>query len=235
MKFSIIIPARNEERWLGACLDSIRAAARTYPGEVEVVVVLNRCTDGTELIAREHGAKVISDEARNLAHLRNAGARASSGDILVTIDADSTMTPNMLTEIDRKLRSGKYIGGGVPIHPERLSLGLVVSGLLILSFLPPGISAGLFWCLRSVFEVIGGFDESRIVGEDVDFAIRLKAYGKKRKQRFGTLWKTHITTSCRKFDQLGDWFLAKKPWVLWRAIHGTDTSYADLYFYDFMR
>jgi glycosyltransferase involved in cell wall biosynthesis len=28
MKFSIIIPARNEERWLGACLDSIRAAAR---------------------------------------------------------------------------------------------------------------------------------------------------------------------------------------------------------------
>jgi len=235
MKFSIIIPARNEERFLGACLDSIRAAAGSYPGEVEVVVVLNRCTDGTERIAREHGAKVISDEARNLAHLRNAGARASSGEILVTIDADSTMTPNMLTEIDRKLRSGKYIGGGVPIHPERFSLGLLASGLLILSFLPPGISAGLFWCLRSVFEAIGGFDESRVVGEDVDFAIRLKAYGKKRKQRFGTLWKTHITTSCRKFDQLGDWFLAKKPWVLWRAIHGTDTSYADLYFYDFMR
>jgi len=235
MKFSIIIPARNEERFLGTCLDSIRAAAKPYPGEVEVVVVLNRCTDGTEWIAREHGAKVVSDDAKNLAHLRNAGARASTGEILVTVDADSTMSPNMLAEIDRKLVSGKYIGGGVPIHPERLSLGLLVSGLLILSFLPPGISAGLFWCRRSDFNAIGGFDEARIVAEDVDFAIRLKAYGKTRKQRFGTLWKTHITTSCRKFDQLGDWFFTKKPWVLWRAIHGADTRYADSYFYDFKR
>lgn len=144
MKFSIIIPARNEERWLEACLESVRAAAKPYPGEVEVVVVLNRCTDGTERIAREHGTKVVSDDAKNLAHLRNAGARASTGEILVTVDADSTMSPNMLLEVDRKLRSGKYIGGGVPIHPERFSLGLIVSGLLILSFLPPGISAGLF-------------------------------------------------------------------------------------------
>lgn len=235
MKFSIIIPARNEERFLGACLDSIRAAARPYPGDVEVVVVLNRCTDSTGQIAREYGARTIADDARNLAHLRNAGALASSGEILVTIDADSTMTPNMLTEIDWKLRSGKYIGGGVPIHPERFSLGLVVSGLLILSFLPPGISTGLFWCRRGDFNAIGGFNEAQIVAEDVDFAIRLRAYGKKRKQRFGTLWKTHITTSCRKFDQLGDWFFTTKSWVLWRAIHGADTRYADPYFYDFKR
>ncbi|MFO7674465.1 MAG: hypothetical protein R6V74_12220, partial [Lutibacter sp.] len=46
---------------------------------------------------------------------------------LVTIDADSRMSRNMLTEIDRLLRTGKYIGGGVAVWPERWSLGIVLT------------------------------------------------------------------------------------------------------------
>lgn len=44
-KFSVIIPARDEERLIGPCLESIHVAAATYPEQLEVIVVLNRCLD----------------------------------------------------------------------------------------------------------------------------------------------------------------------------------------------
>src|SRR5467141_3713967 len=95
-QFSIVIPARNEERLIGRCLESIRVAAAPYPGQVETIVVLNRCSDRTEEIAHSFGARTIREDARNLARIRNAGAHSATGTVLVTIDADSTMTPNML-------------------------------------------------------------------------------------------------------------------------------------------
>ncbi len=235
MRFSIIIPARNESARIGACLVAIAAAAAAYPGQVEVIVVLNRCTDATEAIAAQQGATIVHDDRRNLAMIRNSGARHARGDILVTIDADSSMSSNMLMEIDRTLASGRYIGGGVPIVPERFSVGIVLTGLLILSLLPWGMSAGLFWCYRRDFEAIGGFNEQWRIAEDVDFARRLKAHGRALHKRFGTLWRTRLTTSCRKFDRFGDWFLIVRPRILWRALHGIDDGLGDTMFYDFTR
>lgn len=235
MKFSIIIPARDESASIGACLDSIGAASAAYFGDAEVIVVLNRCTDNTGEIALARGARTVSEDSRNLAKVRNAGARTAKGEIIVTVDADSTISPNMLKEIDKALGSGKYIGGGVPVIPERKSLGIVLTGLLIVSIVPLGISGGLFWCRRADFEAVGGFNESMIVAEDVDFAVRLREHGRKNGKRFGTLWRTWIKTSCRKFDKFGDWFLIKRPWLLWRAVRGNDSGMANAMFYDFER
>jgi len=50
-KFSVLIPARNEENFLPRCLDSIKAAASPFPDQVEIIVALNRCTDRTEEVA----------------------------------------------------------------------------------------------------------------------------------------------------------------------------------------
>ena len=102
-RFSILIPARNEEHYLPGCLKSIKAAAQPYPDQVEVIVALNRCTDRTEEIALDHDAKVVREDAKNLSRIRNAAATAATGRIIVTIDADSRMSSNMLTEIDRLL------------------------------------------------------------------------------------------------------------------------------------
>jgi len=234
VKFSIVIPARNEAANIGACLASIDSASAPYSGQVETIVVLNRCTDATETIALEHAVRIARDDSRNLSKIRNAGARMAMGDILLTIDADSRMSANMLVEVDRKLSSGKFIGGGVPIRPERLSVGIILTGLLVLAFLP-GISAGVFWCYRRDFEAIGGFDERLVIAEDVDFARRLQVYGRKEHKRFGTLWRTGIVTSCRKFDKFGDWFILKRPLMLWRAVRGRDSGISDQLFYDFQR
>jgi glycosyltransferase involved in cell wall biosynthesis len=234
VKFSILIPAHNEERFIGACFESIRTAAKPYPGEVEVIVALNRCTDRTGEIARGNGARLAREDAKCMAKIRNAAARLATGDIIVTIDADSTMSANALTEVDRLLSSGKYIGGGTAIKPERSSLGIVVSVLAISTVLwRVRIAAGMFWCYRKDFEAVRGFNEDFISAEDIDFAMRLKSYGEAHGKRFGKMTRAHITTSCRKFDRFGDWHLLTHLGFAKRILTGRDRAAADELYYDF--
>ena len=237
MKFSVLVPAHNEEAYLGACLAAIETAARPYQGQVETIVALNRCTDRTEEIARTHGAAVVREDARNLAKIRNAAARAARGEILATIDADSTMSTNMLSEVERALAGGRTIGGGVPIIPDRLSLGIAATMLMLAPYalIRYRVTGGLFWCRRSDFEAIGGFDESKVCGEDLDFAVRLRAYGKAHGKPFKTLWRTSIHTSVRKFDALGDWHLVLRPGLIRTILRGKDQKAADAYYYDLER
>ena len=236
MRFSIIIPARNEEGFIARCLASIQIAAEPFVHETEIVVVLNRCTDRTEEIARSYGVSIVKNESKNLSMIRNAGVRSACGDIIVTIDADSWMSPNMLIEINRLLNCGRYIGGGVLMYPERLSLGIIFTILLILPVLiRHGVSGGLFWCFRSDFEVIHGFDESLVSAEDIDFARQLKLYGKTLGKRFKTITKAHIMTSCRKFDMFGDWYVARNPRLARKILQGKDAKAANGFFYDVPR
>lgn len=48
LKISIIIPAHNEEKYIGKCLESVSRASKLCKNQVEIIVVLNRCTDRTE-------------------------------------------------------------------------------------------------------------------------------------------------------------------------------------------
>jgi len=235
-RFSIIVPAHNEERFLGACLNSIRIAAATLEGGIEIIVVLNRCTDGTEAIATSFGARTIREDARNLARIRNTGARAARGAILVTIDADSTMMPGTLGAIDRALVSGTTVGGGTEILPDRMSAGIRATVVIFrLWAWMTGISGGLFWCWRGDFEAVGGFDETLVSGEDVDFARRMMAHGEKLGRPFSKLRGGHIVTSCRKFDAFGDWCVFRHPLRMARIIRGRSRQEADRFYYDFQR
>jgi glycosyltransferase involved in cell wall biosynthesis len=211
-------------------------ASEPFPNQVEVIVAVNRCTDHTEEIALKHCAKVVHEDSRNLARIRNAAAKAATGEIIVTIDADSRMTSNMLVEIDRLLRTGKFIGGGVPIRPERWSFGIIVTVLLLeVMLLWRRVSGGLFWCLRKDFEAIGGFNENLVSLEDLDFAQRLKASGKSKGKRFTTIRKAHIITSCCKFDAFGDWYLLMNPRLVRRILRGKSQEDANHFYYDIRR
>lgn len=235
-RFSILIPARNEEQLLPRCLESIKVAAEPLPDQVEIIVAVNRCTDRTEQIAVEHGAKVVHEDAKCLARIRNAAAKAATGEIIVTIDADSRMSSNMLVEIDRLLRTGKYIGGGVMVLPERWSLGIVATAVILsVVMIRHRVSGGLFWCLRRDFEEMGGFNESYVSVEDLDFAKRLKAQGKATGRRFKTITKAHIVTSCRKFDTFGDWYLVRNLGLVRRIFTGKSRKDADDFYYDVKR
>ena len=138
----------------------------------------------------------------------------------------------MLLEVIERLKSGKYVGGGVRVKPERLSLGIFCSVMVVIPFIIwPPISAGMFWCFKSDFDAVGKFDESLVCVEDVEFARRLKAYGKGRSQRWGTIRNAWITTSCRKFDQFGDWYFVRNPKVVFE-IFNQNRKTADGFYYD---
>jgi len=241
--FSILIPTRDEEQYLPECLSAVRLASShfnkihpTQKNRVEVVVILNRCTDRTEEIALSEGCKTVRDESKNLAMIRNAGAKEARGEILITIDADSRMAENMLVEIYATLTGARYIGGGVLTYPNRWSLGICLTGVALLPVLLwHGVSAGLFFCYRSDFEAIGGFNEKKVSIEDLDFAIRLKSYGKKQGKKFAHLFRTHIVTSCRKFDRFGDWYFIYNLKAFYTLLRGDNQEKANEYWYDFKR
>lgn len=236
IKFSIVVPARNEEAFIGNCLESIRIASAPYPNEVEVIVVLNRCTDATEAIARSYGAVVTEVEGKNLSCIRNAGAALARGEILITIDADSVMSGNMLTTVERALRSGEFVGGGVMVWPERYSPGVLLTFILIgLIVLRQGLAGGLYWCMRKDFDAVGGFDPDYVSAEDLDFARRLKAFGQSRNLRFTMLFGAFIRTSCRKWDRFGDWYLLRNPTLVRSLLAGKDQSAANGFYYDVER
>ena len=99
MKFSIIIPAYNEEKYLPRLLESIETARSHYSGgrdAVEVIVADNCSTDRTAEVAAHHGARVVLVAKRRIAAARNGGALVATGEILCFIDADSAIHPQPL-------------------------------------------------------------------------------------------------------------------------------------------
>ncbi len=229
----VAIPAHDEAKYIGRCLDSIRTSADAAGVPVEIAVALNRCTDETEDIALSHGATCVVEDRRSIAAVRNAAVRATTADRVITIDADSWMNDRSISEAIRLLDSGRYIGGGTATVPERWSPGIVLSVLAIAPYiLRHRVSGGMFWFERATFDELGGFDESLSSLEDLDFARRLRTLGRERDQRFGTIRKGRITTSARKFDQFGDAYLFRNPRLVRRLFSGTDHAAADEFYYD---
>lgn len=233
---SIAIPAHNEEKYIGRCIESILSSARLAEQSVEIVVALNRCSDGTRRIAESFGASCVVNDTKCIAAVRNTGVRATSAPAVATIDADSWVSPKTVSMIIKNVYNPRYIGGGTFFRAERFSVGILFSILAISPYLiRHRLSGGMFWFLRESFEAIDGFDETLVSVEDIDFALRLKAYGKTLGKRYGTIWRHGITTSCRKFDEFGDWYLFRNPRLVKEIFRGTNRRAADIFYYDIKR
>ena len=238
--FSVIIPAHNEEKYIGKCLRAVISASKyVAPDSVEIIVIANRCTDKTCAVAKHYGARVLVNDDKCIAAIRNTGVKAAAGEIIVTIDADSLMTKYSLKEIKEMLESNKYVGGGTLPKFDRMSLGIAVSSLYVALKLLPAmirnggfISGAMFWAYKRDFEAVGGFDETLVSLEDMDFAAKLRKLGKKRGQSYGTLRHSYITTSSRKYDEFGDWYLIKNRSLTKRIFAGNDRKAANSFYYD---
>ncbi len=237
---SVVIPARDEERHLPRLLHSLKASiafARSLLAEdfsYEVVVVDNRSADSTPEIARMEGCMVVSCDAKNLSVIRNRGIQATSGQIIVTIDADSLFKEKTLHNIIVIMRAKKAIGGGCLIYPERYSPGIIVTFMFVYAVLwTYRINVGCFFFKRETFEQIGGFNEELVSAEDIDFGRRLRRHGLRHGLSYAHLWKNGIITSCRKFDRFGDWYFLFRPGLVIKLLKGTSQAQANQVWYDF--
>ena len=237
---SVVIPAHNEQNYVGRCIDSIKQAAEHFGGNVEMIVVCNRCTDRTAEIAEKLGARVIFNEDRCIAKVRNTGINAARGKMVMTIDCDNRMTVGTIREAWRMLKSGRYIGGGAPIRFERYSLALWLNDLMCrVAFGLTGLYCGIFWAERSTFEAIGGFVDKRAF-EEAETAKKLRKFGKSHGKRYGVLRKNHLINSTRKYDEMGDWMyfklMVQNSGAMLKAALGDSSEYdklIDKLFYDY--
>jgi glycosyltransferase involved in cell wall biosynthesis len=97
-RFSVVVPAHNEENFLGACLDSL--LGQDYPGGYEIIVVDNNSTDGTPDVARARGVTVVSETRPGVCWARQSGTMLAEGEIVVSTDADTVYDRDWLSRID---------------------------------------------------------------------------------------------------------------------------------------
>ncbi len=204
ISFSIIIPAYNEEKFLPRTLISAKEAlARVeYPGEI--IVVDNNSTDKTPEIGRAHGVKVVFEKHNQISRARNAGAREASGNYFIFLDADTILSPDVLSAALSNLSSRNCCGGGCKIEIDR---PLTFSTQKLVNFwnglsVKYSLAAGCFvYCLREGFEEIGGFSEKVYASEEIWFSKKLSAWGKKQNLEFKIITSFPIVTSGRKLDK----------------------------------
>lgn len=177
---SFIIPAYNEARLLPRCIRSIQSAAEDNRLRFEIVIADDASEDETAEIARSMGCTVVSEHNRQISATRNLGARASTGDVLIFVDADSEVSGPLVAKTLRAIEDGAIGGGARCAFDGRLPLWAravcrVLLPLYALARLTPG---AYIFATREAFEATGGFDERVFGGEEVLMAKALKRHGK---------------------------------------------------------
>jgi glycosyltransferase involved in cell wall biosynthesis len=198
---SFIIPAHNEELWIAKCLGSIRMAMEKIAEPYEVIVVDDASTDATPEIARQMGARSLRVELRNIAAVRNAGAREASGDVFFFVDADTQANEPAISAALAALRAGAAGGGCAPAFDgpipwwARIIIWFSVKVARVIRLV-----GGCFqFCTRDAYQAIGGYNETHLAGEDMAFCQAIKKVG-----RFVVPGPT-VVTSARKLKVVTPW------------------------------
>jgi len=113
LEASVIIPALNEEEFIGDCLRSIRA--QTVPAYI--MVLDNGSTDKTVEIAREYADEVLILPGLSLRDMKQFGVETSKTSIIVTTDADTVAPPEWLEKLLRHFSNPAVVAVGGPVRP----------------------------------------------------------------------------------------------------------------------
>lgn len=190
---TVLIPARNEEHFIAECLDSV--LGQSYDN-LDIVVVDGASDDRTAEIvddyaARDHRIRRVVNPARITPVSLNVGLAAARGELLVRIDAHSTVPANYVERAVQHLSSGDW--GGVGGRKD--AVGLTPAGRAIAAALasPFGVGNSTYHHGESVQNVdhipfgcypvalareLGGWDERFTSHQDFEFDFRVRAHGK---------------------------------------------------------
>jgi glycosyltransferase involved in cell wall biosynthesis len=213
---SFIVPAHNEEQFIGATLRAIDLAARCIADPYELIVVDDASTDRTAQIAAAAGARVERVEYRQISRTRNAGARIANGDRFIFVDADTTISESVVRAALQALDDGA-IGGGATLRMEG-PLPLYLRGVLAITAVvmrrKRWIAGCYVFCTREAFHAAGGFDETLFASEEIAFSKALQRLGRV------VLLDEEVITSGRKARSHSGWDLLRL--LVLFAIRGQD-------------
>jgi glycosyltransferase involved in cell wall biosynthesis len=203
VKISIVVPAFNEERLLGASLVQINAAARAFQKigwETELIVCDNNSTDRTAEIARAAGATVVFEPVNQIARARNSGANGATGGWLVFVDADSHPSAELLADVAEQIISGRCLAGGSTVRlDEKYFVAGIITRLWNLTSRCFKLLAGSFiFCETAAFRKIGGFSHELFAAEELELSQRLKKLARETGKWIVILHRHPLLTSARK-------------------------------------
>jgi glycosyltransferase involved in cell wall biosynthesis len=187
MKISLIIPAYNEERYIGPCLESI--ASQHSEDIFEVIVVDNGSTDNTVATAEKFpGVTVLHESAKGPTHARQRGFIEAKGEFIAFIDADTQLPPGWVDKVKKEFASepklvclsGPFRYYDLPAF-QKFCAELLWGITAPLTYWIVGFMALAANCVikREALVTIGGLDTSiAFYGDDTNLAWRLSKVGK---------------------------------------------------------
>ena len=194
---SVIVPCRNEERFIAKCLDSILEG--DYPQDrFEVVVVDGRSDDRTGWILSQYArryphVRVLENPRQITPAALNIGLRAARGDVIARADAHAIYPASYLSRLVSALAEtgADSVGGVIDTRPGADTA--VARAIAFAMSHPLGVGNShfrvgstsrrtvdhvpFFCCRKDVFDRVGGFDEELIRNQDGEFSTRLIQQG----------------------------------------------------------
>lgn len=190
IQVSVVIPAFNEEKYIGDTLNSLLKSEQQTHINYEVVLVDNNSTDKTVEVTERFtygmNLRIIKEEKQGRGAARARGFKEAHGDIILSADADTIFHKNWIEELTNAIK-GEVIAVSTSckivdssplnnaifnlIQPKLMVLYRIFLGHYWLSGFSFGISS-------SAYQKSGGFDINLQSQEDIDLSFRVAKFGK---------------------------------------------------------
>jgi hypothetical protein len=198
---SVIVPANGSPRGLPRVLDRLAAAGdllrRRFGKRAEIIVSGYGEHSRRLFHAEEFDARVISRNLPTLSAAVNAGAAVARGEFLVLLEPGLSPREECLCHICETLTDGTTVGGGTAVSVKRA--GVVSALTAFLAQIPlrlNGLSLGVCFVRKQAFDRLGGFRESMLSGQTLEFALRLKRHAAATGRRLANVKKVCATAHC---------------------------------------
>lgn len=192
MRFSIIIPALNEEHAIGATLQTLQPLR----GQAEIILVDGGSSDATRARAAPLVDRLLNSP-RGRARQMNRGAEHAGGEVLIFLHADTRLPPEALTAIDAALVRSPWGRFDIQLEGAHFMFPIIAQMMNWRSCLT-GIATGdqVIFCTAELFRQIGGYPDIALM-EDLALSRRLK-----RIHRPACL-RAKVVSSGRRWEQFG--------------------------------
>lgn len=191
MKYSIIIPTLNEEKFLPDLLKQLTSPELNNLFDLEIIVSDGGSEDDTVSLALKHADIVTvhtKKEMQNIAEGRNKGAELASGEIMIFLNGDVRLEDpiKLFNLIEDKFKKHNYLAitGYVSIYPEQENLMDIIFHYCynhyfqLLNAIGVGMGRGECHIMRSsIFKRLSGYNEKLVAGEDFDLYRRIRNQG----------------------------------------------------------
>jgi glycosyltransferase involved in cell wall biosynthesis len=167
---SIVIPAHNQERYIGRCIRS--ALNQKYPSnDYEVIVVNDGSTDRTEYALQlfADDIRIIKhEECRGLPYALNAGIRAAKGRFVVRLDGDDYVHTEYVNVLSLHLALNDYMDA---VACDYILVNDDEEVLETCNCIEQPVGCGIMFRIENLID-LGLYDEGMLIHEDKDLRIR---------------------------------------------------------------